>query len=79
MRTKLRQIGNSCGVVIPAGFLKNYHIGDEVDIRKEGSCIVIKGIKTPRKGWFNNYNFEDDTDGWEGMAETAYDNEDWQW
>ncbi|MBF0229830.1 MAG: AbrB/MazE/SpoVT family DNA-binding domain-containing protein [Desulfamplus sp.] len=79
MRTKLCKIGNSRGVVIPASFLKNYNVGDEIDIRKEGGSIVIKKINTPREGWFNNYHFENDIDGWEGMVETSYDNEDWQW
>ena len=55
MRTSLRKVGNSRGVIIPATLLAACEMGDEVDIRQEGKNLVIASIKAPRAGWFEGY------------------------
>ncbi len=79
MKTTLRKVGNSRGVLIPAAFLAECAIGTEVEMRQEGQRIIIEPVKAPRRGWFNGYHAEGDEDGWEGMTETPAENEEWQW
>lgn len=79
MKTTLRKVGNSRGVLIPAAFLAACEIGMEIEMRQEGRRIIIEPIKSPRLGWFNNYQAKKDADAWEGMVETPAESEDWQW
>ncbi len=55
MRTSLRKVGNSRGVIIPAVLLAACEMGDEVDIKLEGKNLVIASVKEPRAGWFEGY------------------------
>lgn len=47
MKTTLRDIGNSKGIVIPAKLLKelNLNVGDELDVRTEDGSLIC----TPSK------------------------------
>ncbi|MBS3963076.1 MAG: AbrB/MazE/SpoVT family DNA-binding domain-containing protein [Methylomonas sp.] len=78
MRSQLRKIGNSRGVIIPAVLLETCELGDEVDLRLEGKTLVIEALKIPRIGWFNGYQAETDDDI---LAALPVDdsNGDWQW
>lgn len=58
MRTSLRKIGNSRGIIIPSTLLAASEMGDEVDIRLEGKTLVIAPVKAPRAGWFDGYKPE---------------------
>ncbi|MDD2723769.1 MAG: hypothetical protein PHH59_07075 [Methylovulum sp.] len=78
MRTQLRKIGNSRGLIIPLGFLEACGLGEEVDLRLEGKTLVIEALHTPRKGWFEQYDAKNDEDAWENFPVDA-DSEDWQW
>lgn len=60
MRTSLRKVGNSRGVIIPAALLAACEMGDEVDIRLEGKSLLIAPINAPRTGWFAGYKAEAD-------------------
>ncbi|MGH7038242.1 MAG: AbrB/MazE/SpoVT family DNA-binding domain-containing protein [Acetobacteraceae bacterium] len=54
MRTALRKLGNSSGVIIPKSILAEVGIGigDVVDITLEDSRIVMAPVKRrPRAGW----------------------------
>lgn len=78
MRTSLRKVGNSRGVIIPARLLAECEMGDEVDIRLEGKTLLISPVNPPRAGWFKNYKPETDS---EPLAELASDegDEEWVW
>lgn len=78
MRTSLRKIGNSRGVLIPATLLVECGISDEIEMRLEGSRIVIEPVKNPRNGWFKGYQAQADSDAWEGLSPEA-DSVDWEW
>ena len=78
MRTSLRKIGNSRGVLIPATLLVECGISDEIEMRLEDSRIVIEPVKNPRTGWFDGYQAQADTDAWEGLSPEA-DSGDWEW
>ena len=80
MRTVLRKVGNSRGVLIPAAFLAECGVGTEIEMREEGRRLVIEPVKTVRLGWFDGYQAENETDAWEEeMALTPVESEDWQW
>ena len=54
MRTALRKLGNSSGVIIPKSMLTEVGIGvgDTVDISLEEGRIVMAPVKRrPREGW----------------------------
>jgi len=79
VKSTLRKIGNSRGVLIPASFLAACNIEDEIELRLDGSRIVIEPVNRPREGWFDNYRPDVDEDFWEGLVETEAENRDWQW
>ncbi len=62
MRTTLRKVGNSRGVIIPAALLAACEMEAEVDIRLEGKALLISPVKEPRAGWFEGYQPEGDSD-----------------
>lgn len=78
MRTSLRKIGNSRGIIIPAALLAAAEIGDEVELRQEAGKLVIEPVKAPRAGWFVDYKAEEDEDFW---ADLPFDEgiEEWVW
>ncbi len=47
MKTTIRKIGNSAGMILPAVILKKLHLsdGDEIEISENGNQIMI----TPKK------------------------------
>ena len=55
MRTTVRLIGNSRGVLIPAAFLASCQIEDQVDMQLQDGQIVIKPVRRQlREGWFGD-------------------------
>ena len=80
MRTSLRKIGNSRGVIIPTALLATCDIQAEVEMRVENNRIIIEPV-TPilRQGWFENYNAAKDADALAELKETAIEQDDWQW
>ncbi|WP_373509646.1 AbrB/MazE/SpoVT family DNA-binding domain-containing protein [Thiocapsa sp.] len=68
MRTTLRKIGNSRGVLIPAALLAKCGIRDEIELRLEGSRIVIEPVSRARAGCFDGYQPENDPDARDGLA-----------
>ncbi|MCK0507358.1 AbrB/MazE/SpoVT family DNA-binding domain-containing protein [Aromatoleum anaerobium] len=78
MRTTVRKIGNSRGVLIPSLLLAECKIGDEVEMRLEGARIIIEPVRVSRAGWFDGYRPEADTDAWNGLPVEA-DTGDWEW
>ncbi|MBS3953302.1 MAG: hypothetical protein KGZ88_10160 [Methylomicrobium sp.] len=78
MRTHLRKIGNSRGVIIPAALLETCELGEEVNLRVEGKTLVIEALSEPRKNWFTGYKTEEDVNEW---PDTSFDddNGDWEW
>lgn len=78
MRTSLRKVGNSRGVIIPAALLAACEMSDEVDIRLEGKKLVIAPVKAPRAGWFKGYKPEMDLDQFAALPMDE-GSEDWVW
>jgi antitoxin MazE len=79
MKSTLRQIGNSRGIIIPAPLLAECEIQDEIELTVEEGRLVITPVKPARSGWFDTYKPEQDEDAWAGLVETAKEQEDWAW
>jgi antitoxin MazE len=51
MKARLVQIGNSRGIRLPKNILAEAQLEDEVELKAEPGCIVIRSSKRPRAGW----------------------------
>ena len=60
MKTNLRKIGNSRGVLIPAPLLATCEITDEVELTVEEGRLIVAPVKPAREGWFDHYDPADD-------------------
>ncbi len=49
--TKLANVGNSKGVIIPKRLLKKYGISEHIAIVEAEAGILITQAKNPREGW----------------------------
>lgn len=78
MKTMLRKIGNSRGVLIPAPLLAECGITDEIELRLEGKKIVIEPVHNVREAWFDGYRQDDDVDPWSDFSPAA-DSSEWEW
>jgi len=78
MRTHLRKIGNSRGVIIPAALLKECGIDDELELSLEEGALVIKPIKPKREGWFDGYKESQDDNVWQELSPES-DSDEWEW
>jgi antitoxin MazE len=55
MRVLIRNIGNSRGIIIPAPLLASCGLGDEVELRVDGSRLIVESVQEPRAKWFTDY------------------------
>jgi len=78
MRTSLRKVGNSRGVIIPAALLAACEMEEEVEIRLDGKQLVIVPVRLPRAGWFDGYTPEADSDAWSALPLDEGSDE-WVW
>ncbi|MDX5935688.1 AbrB/MazE/SpoVT family DNA-binding domain-containing protein [Acidithiobacillus thiooxidans] len=78
MRTSIRKIGNSRGILIPSVFLTDSGIGDQVDILMEGNALHIRPVQDLRAGWFEGYDSSVDVDPLGDLPADA-DAQDWTW
>lgn len=78
MRTVVRKVGNSRGVLIPAALLKTCGITEEVELKVENQKLIIEPVKQVREGWFETYQESNDVDVW-GDFDPQEENDDWVW
>jgi len=80
MRTAIRQIGNSKGLIIPASFLAEAGLQNEVEMSLDNHSIIITPVKKElRKGWFDGYDAADDEDAWNGFVALPGEEDEWVW
>ena len=81
MKTTVRKIGNSRGVLIPAALLAACRIENEIELHIDDGRLVIAPVRAPRAGWFNNFTENKDTAAalhdWPDVL--AGDDADWVW
>jgi antitoxin MazE len=79
MKSTLRRIGNSRGVLLPASLLAACEIEHDIELTLDGKRIIIEPVGEPRSGWFEGYQSENDKDAWEDFVEADDEDGDWQW
>mgnify|MGYP006286218877 FL=1 len=79
MKSSIRKIGNSRGVLIPAALLSACAIEDEIDIRIDRGCIVIAPVRAPRTGWFDGYSAAADTEADDWANADLVEDSEWAW
>ncbi len=83
MKTDLIQIGNSRGIRIPKSLIEQCGLGDTVDVRIEGDCLVISPQRRMRQGWEESFRAAGPAIGdelpLEEVAQNEFDRKEWQW
>lgn len=79
MKTHLRRVGNSKGVILPGVLLAASGIGEDVELTAEAGRIVITSSVSLRQGWFDGYQAEKDENVFEELAATDADSGEWEW
>ena len=78
MKTNLRKIGNSRGVLIPAPLLAACEITDEVELTIEEGRLIVAPVKPAREGWFDHYDPANDKAIWPESRNLSSVTE-WEW
>jgi antitoxin MazE len=82
MRTIIRKIGNSKGIVLPKKVLDQYHLGSEVELVTAKNHIEIHPVASKRADWedrFKAANAEQDEEKLLGDFTNDFDREGWTW
>lgn len=79
MNLKLRKIGNSRGIIIPASVLETLGIANDIEMSVSDNSIILKASNTVREGWFDDYQAEYDVEPLANLRELASEQEDWEW
>ncbi|MGH2618646.1 MAG: AbrB/MazE/SpoVT family DNA-binding domain-containing protein [Thermomicrobiales bacterium] len=84
MKARIIRIGNSRGVRLPKPLLEQTDLTEEVELRVEGSCIVIASATRPRFGWAEAFKTmhargDDRLLDSENLPPTRFDDKEWEW
>ena len=82
MKARLVQIGNSRGIRLPKAVLAEAQLEDEVELKAEPGCIVIRSSRRPRSGWAEAAEQMKDR-GNDHLLDppmvTRFDRKEWKW
>lgn len=58
MKTTIRKVGNSLGVILPKQMIDNLNLknGDILSINQKGNMIEIKPVDVEFEKWLDSYN-----------------------
>ena len=80
MRTVIRKIGNSRGIIIPSALLAEAELKEEVELTLKGKSLIIEPVDpAPRQGWFEGYDEQEDIDAWADYVAETDETEEWMW
>ena len=83
MKSAVRKIGNSKGIILPQSILKECFISDEVSIEVKGQQIIISAPEdTKRKGWEQAFKQMAENGDDQLVIPDVFvdeDDTDWQW
>ena len=82
MRARLIQIGNSRGIRLPKNVLAEAQLEDEVELKAEPGCIVIRSARRPRAGWAEaarQMRERGEDRLLDPPVSTRFDREEWKW
>ena len=82
MITTIIKIGNSKGIRIPKPLLEQCGIEKEVELKVKKNEIIIRPVKTPRKGWedaFKKIAENNNNKLLIDLPQNEWDKEEWEW
>jgi antitoxin MazE len=84
MKARIVKIGNSQGVRIPKLLLERSNLAEEVELEAQDSQIIIRSAKQPRQDWASAFRAmaghgDDKLLDKELLAQTQWDEDEWQW
>ena len=84
MKTRIVKIGNSQGVRIPKLFLERSNLAEEVELEAQDNQIVIRSLRRPRQDWEEAFlamseSGDDSLLDESLLAQTQWDEAEWQW
>lgn len=82
MKTKVRKIGNSFGIIISKKILEQVDVKNEVSLSIKDSKIIIEAVKTnPRENWEEMLLKANSLDDKEVLKyfENDFDKSEWTW
>lgn len=82
MKTKIRKIGNSLGIIIGRKILEQIDVTDEVSLTVKDSNIIIEAVKSkPRKDWEEKLLKANSLKNIKPLeySDNDFDNTDWIW
>lgn len=79
MQTSLRKIGNSRGIIIPSALIEQLHIENEVEMIVKDGSLILRSPCAPRKGWFDDYDPNNDVEPLSEMIESQSEQDEWEW
>ncbi|MGN5953290.1 AbrB/MazE/SpoVT family DNA-binding domain-containing protein [Sphingobacterium lactis] len=82
MKTKIRKIGNSFGIIIGKKILEQIDVTDEVSLTVKDSKIIIEAVKSrPRKDWEEKLIKANSLQNIEPLEyfDNDFDKTDWTW
>ena len=82
MKSRLVRIGNSRGIRLPKAVLAEARLDDEVELKAEPGCIVIRSARRPRAGWAEaaqQMRKRGEDRLLDRPVSTRFDREEWKW
>jgi antitoxin MazE len=83
MKAQLIRIGNAQGVRIPKSVIKECGLTERVELRVEGTSLIITSARAPRQGWDEAFarmaKHGDDVLLLPGDLEHTFDETEWEW
>jgi antitoxin MazE len=84
MKARIVKIGNSQGIRIPKLLLERSNLAEEVELEVEDNRIIIRSAKQPRQDWESAFRAmaergDDELLDKGLLAQTQWDEDEWQW
>jgi len=82
MRSKLIVVGNSESIRMSKTIVKQYGLGPEVEFDLQNNALVIRPVRSPRKGWdkaFAKMRRHGDHKLLDVEKPSQWDRKEWRW
>ena len=84
VKTRIIQIGDSCGIRIPQPLEDQFQVGDEVELTVESREVMIRPVRHPRHGWDEHFKTmaqcgDDHLLDVTVPSLTQWDEDEWEW
>jgi antitoxin MazE len=84
MKARIVKIGNSQGIRIPKLLLERSNLDEEVELEAQDNQLIIRSARQPRQGWESAFRAmaergDDELLDKDLLAQTRWDEDEWQW